>query len=120
MRPGEVYKPEVGFYLDAPRMDADGWTRIMQVLPDGTADILRYKPAELNHAMRWVCRTADQQGFSLAFPSTANVEGYTEEKRLGHVRELPPQASFHTSITVGCLSKEEAETEEAMIQKIME
>jgi len=121
-RPEEVhlYKPEAGFYLEGPRVDADGWTRIMQVLPDGTADILRYKPSELDRALRWICRTADQQGFALAFPSTADVEGYTEEKRLGHVKELAPRSSFYTSITVGCLNREEAEKEEAIIKKIME
>jgi hypothetical protein len=119
LTPGVVYKPEVTFYLNAPRVDEDGWTHFMQVLPDGTADVLRYKPSELNHALRWLCRTGDQDAISLAFPSTANVEGYNIEKKSGRVRELPPKGSFSMSLTAGCLNKEDAAKEEALIQRIM-
>ena len=119
LKPGEVYKPEVTFYLDAPRVDQDGWTHFMQVLPDGSADVLRYKPSELNHALRWLCRNEDHDAVGMAFPSTANVEGYTKEKAAGRVRELPPKGSFSMSLTVGCVDKEAAEKEEALIKKIM-
>ena len=119
LKPGVMYKPEITFYLNAPRVDANGWTHFMQVLPDGTADVLRYKPSELNHALRWLCRTIDQDAMSMAFPSTANVEGYNIEKKCGRVRELPPGGSFSMSLTAGCLNKEDALKEEALIQKIM-
>ena len=119
LKPGVMYEPEVSFNLNAPRVDEDGWTHIMQVLPDGTADVLRYKPSELNYALRWLCRTADQDAMSMAFPSTSGVEGYNIEKKEGRVRELPPKGSFSMSLTAGCLSKEDAAKEEALIQKIM-
>ena len=38
--------------------------------------------------MRWVCRTPDQDGLGLAFPSTSEVEGYSAEKAKGQVVEL--------------------------------
>ena len=119
LKPGVMYTPEVSFNLNAPRVDENGWTHIMQVLTDGTADVLRYKPSELNHALRWLCRTADQDAMSMAFPSTAGVEGYNIEKKEGRVRELPPGGSFSMSLTAGCLNKEDAAKEEALIQKIM-
>jgi hypothetical protein len=119
IRPGDVYKPEVGFYLADPRTDADGWTRVMTVLEDGTADFIKYKPSELNHAMRWLCKTANQEGMGMAFPATCGVEGYTAEKKLGHVRELHPKGFFESAITIGSLNKEEAEKEEKIIDEIM-
>ena len=119
LEPGVMYTPEVSFHLNAPRVDEAGWTHIMQVLPDGTADVLRYKPSELDYALRWLCRTTNQDAISMAFPATASVEGYTIEKREGRVRVLPPKGSFSMSLTAGCLNEEDAKKEEALIQKIM-
>jgi hypothetical protein len=114
-----MYAPEVSFLLSAPRVDAEGYTHIMQVLPDGTADVLRYKPSELTRGMRWLCRTPDQDAISMAFPSTSGVEGYRIEKEAGRVKELQPGESFSMSLTAGCLNKEDATAEEALIDKIM-
>ena len=119
MIPGIIYKPEVAFYLDAPVVDDDGWIHLMQKLPDGTADFLRYKPTELDHAMRWITKTADQQGLALAFPSTANVEGYNNEKKAGHVKEIAPKGFYQATMITGVLTKEEAAAEEALINKLM-
>jgi hypothetical protein len=117
-KPGVMYDPEVTFYLNAPAVDADGYAHIMQILPDGTADFLKYKPSELNHAMRWISKTADQQGLSLAFPATCTNEGYNIEKKNGRVKEIAPKSSFRTSFTTGCLDKEDAVKEEALIYNL--
>ena len=119
MIPNTVYKPEVAFYLDNPVVDSEGWIHIMQVLPDGTADFLKYKPSELDHAMRWITRTADQQGLALAFPSTCNVEGYNNEKKQGHVKEIAPKGFYQATMITGVLNKDEVAKEEAIIQELM-
>jgi hypothetical protein len=119
MEPDAVFIPEVGFYLNAPQTDENGWTHIMQLLPDGTADFLKYKPSELDHAMRWISRTADQQGLGLAFPSTANIGGYNEEKRLGNVKEIPPKGEYSATMIAGCLDKDAAVEESQLIDSIV-
>jgi hypothetical protein len=117
--PDDVYRPEVGFYMYNVRTDKDGWAHIMQRHPGGTADFLMYKPGELDYAMRWISRTADQQGLALAFPSTCNIEGYNMEKKMGRVKEIAPKGFYRMRMLTGVLSKEEAEKKEALIDEIM-
>ncbi|MHB8063792.1 MAG: DUF4432 family protein [Ruminiclostridium sp.] len=114
-----MYDPEVAWYLDGPVTDKEGWVHMMQFHPDGCADFLQYKPIELDHCMRWLTRTPDQQGLALAFPATANVDGYNTEKRLGHVRMIPPKGYYQATMYTGAMTKEEAEKEAAVIEDIM-
>ncbi|MEC8121519.1 MAG: hypothetical protein VX113_06250 [Pseudomonadota bacterium] len=57
---------------------------------------------------RWVCRTPDQDGLGIAFPATAEVEGYTAEKAKGHVIELAGGATWNIDIAMGLLTVAEA------------
>jgi hypothetical protein len=115
IEPGIPYDPEACFYLEAPVTDSDGWAHVMQVLPDGTADFIKYKPSELRYAMRWISITKDQRAVGLAFPSTSKNEGYKSEKRNDRVQILAPKSSFETAILVGYLDREAAEKEERFI-----
>ncbi|MCA2003045.1 MAG: DUF4432 family protein, partial [Chloroflexi bacterium] len=62
--PALVYDPEVVFYMNY-LADEKGWARTLQIHPDGSADLLRHRPEQLNRGVRWICRTADQQALGM-------------------------------------------------------
>ena len=79
LAPGLMFDPEVVFFIDY-LPDQDGWAHSMQVHPDGNADYVRHRPAQLDKGIRWICRTVDQDALGLVLPATAEPEGYLAEK----------------------------------------
>jgi hypothetical protein len=117
LTPGMAFDPEMVLYLQY-QADELGWASTMQVHPDGSADLLRHRPEQLDHAVRWICRTADQDALGME-PCTAEVEGYTAEKAKGNVRLLPAGAEFSYELEIGVLTPSEAQAEEVRIQRIL-
>ena len=68
--------------------------------------------------MRWICRTPDQDGLGIAFPATAEVEGYTAEKAKGHMVELAGGKSWSIAMRMGLLTAAEAGDMKAAIIRI--
>ncbi len=112
--PGLGFDPEVVFFIDY-QADAEGWAHGMQVHPDGAADYVRFRPDQLDHGVRWICRTPDQDALGLILPATAEPEGYTAEKAKGNVKVLGPGAVWKCAFEIGVLTKEEAEETEREI-----
>jgi hypothetical protein len=112
--PGLAFDPEVVFYLDY-LADEAGWAHTMQVHPDGQADYVRHRPAQLDKAIRWMCRTADQDALGVE-PSTSEGDGYLAEKAKGTVKVLPPHGEFHCDIEIGALTPAEARQVEEKIK----
>ena len=117
LEPGLPFNPEVVFYIDF-QAGADGWARQMQLHPDGSADVVRHRPAQLDHGARWICRIPEQDALGFE-PGTSEVEGYTAELKKGNVRSLGAGQSFHCDIEVGYLSPAEAAHELALIDQIL-
>ncbi|MFZ6030029.1 MAG: DUF4432 family protein [Chloroflexota bacterium] len=116
LQPGLAFDPEVVFF-PAYQTDADGWAHAMQVHPDGSADYMRHRPAELNTGVRWICRTPDQD--ALGFEAgTAGVTGYTAERQKGAVSDLPGKAVFSCEYEIGVLTRAEAQQQEQSIRQI--
>lgn len=115
--PGLVYDPEMVLYMNY-LSDNAGWAHTIQVHPDGSSDILRHRPEQLNHGIRWICRTADQDAIGME-PCTAEVEGYLAEKQKGNVRTLLGGETFSSELEVGILNKEETHQEMELISKII-
>jgi hypothetical protein len=105
--PGQAYDPEAVFFIDY-EADGDGWAHTMQVHPDGSADYLRHRPAELRRATRWISRTADQDAIALAEVGTSEPEGYTREKEKGNAMVLGPGERYHASFDAGVLAADDA------------
>ncbi len=103
MDPGLPFDPEAVLLLDM-LADTAGFCHSAQVLPTGEADIITYRPTELSHAVRWICRTPDQDGLGLILPATAEPDGYTAEKQKGNIRTLDPGQTFHCEFYTGALS----------------
>ena len=80
----------------------------MQRHPDGSADFISYIHAQGPRATRWICRTPDQQGLGIVFPSTAGVEGYTAEKAKGRLVEVPPKGDWRIEMRMGRRAPEQA------------
>jgi hypothetical protein len=118
LEPGLAFDPEVVFFIDY-LTDEAGWGHSMQIHPDGGADFLSHRPAELAHAIRWISRTADQDCFGLLLPATAEPEGYTAEKAKGNLKLLPPGGEFHCELEVGALPPDEAQELEDKINRIL-
>jgi hypothetical protein len=107
LEPGLAFDPEVVFFIDY-RADEAGWAHSMQLHPDGSADFISHRPAELDHGVRWISRTADQDCLGIILPATAEPEGYTAEKAKGNVKVLPPGGEFYCQMELGALSPAEA------------
>jgi len=116
LRPELSFDPEVVISFDY-QADSDGWAHTMQVHPNGTADYIRHKPAQLDKGVRWICRTPDQDALGMVLPATAEPEGYHAEKEKGNLKVIEGGESFSSEMEVGVLSAEEAE---AMADRIAE
>jgi len=116
--PGLAFDPEVVFAIDY-LPDGEGWAHSLQVHPDGSADYVRHRPAELDKGVRWICRTVDQDALGLVLPATAEPEGYLAEKAKGNVKIVPPGGQFHCHMEMGTLAPAEAERMEDKIRRIL-
>ncbi|MBN1993137.1 MAG: DUF4432 family protein [Anaerolineae bacterium] len=119
LAPDLAFDPEVVFFIDY-LADESGWAHSMQLHPNGAADFISHRPAQLDHGVRWISRTADQDCLGLLLPATAEPEGYTAEKAKGNLKVLPPGGEFHFDLEVGALSQTEAKEMQAKIDKILE
>lgn len=115
--PGLVYEPEMVLYLNY-QADENGWARTLHIHPDGSADVVRHRPEQLNHGVRWICRTADQEALGIE-PCTAEVEGFSAEKAKGNVRTLLGGEVFTSELEVGVLSPDETRAEEMRIEQTL-
>lgn len=119
LKPGLGFDPEVVFYIDY-QTDAAGWAHSMQVHPDGSADFISHRPRQLDHGVRWISRTADQDALGIILPATAEPEGYTAEKAKGNLKILPAGATFELNLEFGMLPPNEATQLETEIEQILE
>ena len=107
LKPELAFDPEIVFTIDM-QADDNGIAYALQKHPDGTADYVSYHPSQAPICMRWVCRTPDQDGLGIAFPSTSEVEGYAAEKAKGQVVELRGRETWRIDLKIGHLNKSEA------------
>lgn len=118
LTPDLVFDPEAVFSLDY-RADAEGWAHTMQVHPDGRADYVAHRPAELDKGVRWICRTPDQDAIGIVLPATAEPEGYTAEKAKGNIKTLGPGETWSCRMVAGALAPEAAKQMAAHIAGIL-
>jgi len=116
--PELVFDPEVVFYIDY-LADENGWAHSLQVHPDGQADYIRHRPAQLDKGVRWICRTPDKDALGLILPATAEPEGYLAEKAKGNIKVLPPFGIFFAEYDLGALEADEAQLMEEKIKAML-
>ena len=118
LAPGMAFDPEVVFFVDY-LADATGWAHSMQVHPDGSADYIAHRPDQLNHGVRWISRTADQDCLGIILPATAEPEGYHAEKAKGNIRTLNPGDSVRFDMEAGYLAPVEVPGFEAKVARVL-
>ena len=118
LKPTLAFDPEVVFFIDY-LTDQSGWAHSMQLHPDGAADFISHRPEQLEHGVRWISRTADQDCLGIILPATAEPEGYSAEKAKGNLKVLPPGGQFHCDIEVGVLLPAEAKKLQEKITRIL-
>jgi hypothetical protein len=118
LKPDLAFNPEVVFFIDY-QTDADGWAHSMQVHPDGSADYISHRPDQLDHGVRWISRTPDQDCLGIVLPATAEPEGYTAEKEKGNIKQLAGGAEWVTRMEIGTLTPDEAAAMAAHISQIL-
>jgi len=114
LEPELQFDPEVVFSIDM-QADEDGLAHAVQKHPDCTGDYVSYRPSQAPICMRWICRTPDQDGIGVAFPSTSEVEGYVAEKAKGQIVTLGGGETWRIEIRIGHLTKVETS---AVIERI--
>ena len=107
LAPDLAFAPEVVFFLDY-LADQAGWAHSIQVHPDGTADYIGHRPDQLDHGVRWICRTPDQDALGICLPATAEPEGYHAELAKGNVRTLAGGESVRFDMEAGYLTADAA------------
>lgn len=117
LAPTLAFDPEVVFFIEY-LADGNGWAHALQIHPDGSADYLRHRPDQLDHGVRWICRTPDQDALGLVLPATAESEGYSMEKAKGNVKTLGAGQVWHCEYTVGALTPEETHQVQELINRI--
>ena len=118
LAPGLAFDPEVVFFINY-LADADGWAHSLQVHPDGSADYIAHRLAGLDHGVRWICRTPDQDALGICLPATAEPEGYHAELAKGNVRSLDGGESVRFEMEAGYLAAEEATAVAAKIDALV-
>lgn len=106
LKPGLGFDPEIVFSIDM-QADAHGFAHALLRRPNGAADYIRYRPDQAKKSIRWICRTGEQDAIGMAFPATAEPEGYTAEKAKGNIVELAGGATWTIDMRLGGLTAAE-------------
>ena len=87
------YDPEQVFYIKGAKPGDSGLAQYMLKRREGDAFAIAWDPKAMPHTIRWVLANSDQRVAAFAMPATCEPEGYSAEKRKGHVRALAGGAS---------------------------
>lgn len=87
--------------------DEMGWGHALQVMPEGDACYVGFRTKELPYALRWLCRTADEDGIGIALPTTGTNRSTRYQKEHGLYNTLDAGAHETIRFDFGYLNKEE-------------
>lgn len=118
LEPGLPLDPEIVLSIDY-LTDDDGWAHSLHIHPDGSADYVRHRPAQLDKGVRWIARTSDEDSLGLVLPSTAEAQGYLAEKAKGHIKIIPPHGEWKCELVAGAVMPRETELIQTMIERIL-
>ena len=118
LKPGLPFNPEAVLFLDM-NTDSEGMAHSLQMHPSGEGDFIAHRPAQLDHAVRWICRTPNQDGLGLVLPATAEPDGYSAEKAKGNVKTLAAGDTFSCDFFTGALSAPAAQRYAAHIDAVL-
>jgi Domain of unknown function (DUF4432) len=118
LKAGAAIDPELVMGLDF-KTDTAGLAHSLQLLPDGSADFISHKPAELPRGVRWITRTANQDALGLFLPGTAEADGFQAEKAKGNLLSIPAGGTFTCTLSFGALSPVETKALRALCHSVV-
>ncbi|WP_168208274.1 DUF4432 family protein [Agrobacterium sp. T29] len=114
IKAGDRIEKEFGF-SDAYHADMDGWAHAMQILPNGSADFISFRPRELRRGSRWLSRAPDRQALGICLPSTARPLGRKRTEENGNLLFLASGQRFRASLSFGAVDAQGAADLQARI-----
>jgi hypothetical protein len=117
--PDLVFDPEVVFFIDYLH-DENQFAHTLQLHPDGSSDYVCHNPLILDHGIRWISRTPDQDAMGMILPATAEPEGYHAEKEKGNIKTLQAGEVFSCDMEMGVLDPSETMNMLNHISKIIQ
>ena len=102
------------------KADEAGWAHAMQVMPDGDACYVGFRTRELPYALRWYCRTGDEDAIGIALPTTGTNHGTAYQRAHGHYNTLQPHEKDHLRFNFGYLNAADAAHMAQHIEHILE
>ena len=103
-----LYDPELVFYLKGATPRADGRVRYAMLRREGDAFAIGWDPRTMPHTVRWVMVNSDQSVAAFAMPATCEPEGFSAEKRKGHVRTLAGGAAAEFATEIAYVARDRA------------
>ena len=93
------------------RYDADelGWAHAMMVMPGGDACYVGWELEKAPWALRWFCRTGDEDGVGIALPSTGTNHSTTYQRKHGYYNTLKPGGTDILRWRFGYLTPDETQ-----------
>lgn len=113
----QSYAPEIVFTCKY-FADAEGNAHTMQLLPDGYAQYVTHRPAELPFGIRWISRTEDEDAMGMVLPATAEHLGRIYCREQGYARYLKKGERVTYRMQTGILAPEKATRMAAYIQDL--
>jgi hypothetical protein len=117
LSPTHVLNPELVFSVGY-RANEHGQSQTLQIHPDGTADFVLHRPAELPIATRWLVRTGVEDAYGIVLPGTAGPEGYMREKSRGRLVTVEPGSTWRCQVETGFLNVQETRAAVAMVERV--
>lgn len=115
----QCYDPEMCINIKY-KADKNGWAHAMQVMPEGDACYVGFRTKELPYALRWFCRTGDEDGIGIALPTTGTNRSTAYQKQHQLYNVLAPGEHDRLRFDFGHLNKEKTEIMRAYIETILE
>lgn len=81
--------------------DGAGWALALQQHPDGSGDLVHWRPGELPRITRWISRRPDEDAMGFALPGTAWPTGLADLQAKGQQVIIPPKGRWRADFSFG-------------------
>ena len=114
----QIYDPEILLTIKY-LTDHSGYAHSMQIMPEGDAFYISFRPDQLPIGLRWISRTGDEDAMGLTLPATAEHKGYTNAKQNGWIRTIAANDSMVITLKTGYLDQKSAVRMKSKIESIV-
>ena len=112
------FNPEILFSINY-LCDNEGYAHSIQENPDGYSQYISHRINELDHGLRWISRTAEEDAIGIVLPATAEHKGYSAEKSKGNIKVLKYNEMIEFSVRAGILDKDRTKSIKDKIDMIL-